>query len=337
MLTIEKINELTNGIEYHLRQLEGFMKDLREIKTSLDEIKNAKENEYLWELQKIKADVSLLRSELTKRGLPNIGKYETDFAQIKDMIEKEEWPIAVDPMVICTDDEKIKMRADSILNLVVGERLQNKKFLDYGCGTGHVISQAAQGGSKSLGYDIDGSKFQFDPSLFTKDFEEVKRNAPFDIILLHDVLDHIQNINPIEALMQAKSVLAPEGRIYIRNHPWSSKHGGHLYEQINKAYLHLIMDEVELVRMGGFSCQHNIKVITPIETYNYWLSEAGLKITSEIPTKSDVPSFFKGPSAIQEKLVNVWGGDESAMLANMEIEFVEYVVESNENSNQKIF
>lgn len=136
--------------------------------------------------------------------------------------------------------------------------------------------------------------------------------------------------------MQAKSVLAPEGRIYIRNHPWSAKHGGHLYEQINKSYLHLVMDEVELARAGGFSCQHNIKVINPIETYNHWIKEAGLKITSEIPTKSDVPQFFKEGSLIREKLLKLWG-DESAMLANMEIEFVEYVVELSDNSNQKVF
>lgn len=336
MLTIDKINELTQGIEYHLRQLEGFMRDLREIKTSLDELRNAKEVEYLWELKKLRTDMSLLRSELAKRGLPNAEKYEIEFAQMKELIEDQQWPIAVDPSVICTDDEKTKIRAISILDLVVGERLKNKKFLDYGCGTGHVVYQATQGGASSLGYDIDESKFKFESNLFTNDFEEVKRNAPFDIILLHDVLDHIQNINPIEALMQAKSVLAPEGRIYIRNHPWSAKHGGHLYEQINKSYLHLVMDEVELARAGGFSCQHNIKVINPIETYNHWIKEAGLKITSEIPTKSDVPQFFKEGSLIREKLLKLWG-DESAMLANMEIEFVEYVVELSDNSNQKVF
>lgn len=336
MLTIDKINELTNGIEYHLRQLEGFMKDLREIKTSLDELRNAKEVEYLWELKKLRTDVFLLKNELAKRGLPNAGKYEIEFIQLKELVEDEQWPIAVDSSVICTDSEKIKIRAISILDLVVGEQLQNKKFLDYGCGTGHVVEQAIQGGAKSLGYDIDESKFQFDLSLFTNNFEKIKENAPFDIILLHDVLDHIQNINPIEALMQVKSVLAPEGRIYIRNHPWSAKHGGHLYEQINKAYLHLVMDEVELTRMGGFSCQHNIKVITPIETYNHWIKEAGLKITSEIPTKSEVPQFFKEASLFKERLFNIWG-DETEMLANMEIEFVEYVAELVDNSNQKVF
>lgn len=126
MLTIDKINELTQGIEYHLRQLEGFMRDLREIKTSLDELRNAKEVEYLWELKKLRTDMSLLRSELAKRGLPNAEKYEIEFAQMKELIEDQQWPIAVDPSVICTDDEKTKIRAISILDLVVGERLKTK-------------------------------------------------------------------------------------------------------------------------------------------------------------------------------------------------------------------
>ena len=336
-MTIEKINELSSGIEYHLRQIENFTKDLREIKSSLDELRQSREAEYLWELQKLRTDMALMRNELAKRGLPDVEKYEIEFAQIKELAENEDWPMAVNPVEICNDDEKATIRAISILDLVIGERLENKKLLDYGCGEGHVVNQATKSGAESLGYDINSEKFKFDQDLFTNDFEQIKKKAPFDIVLLHDVLDHIQNIDPIEALMQVKSILSPEGRIYVRNHPWSSKHGGHLYEQINKAYLHLILDEVELTRMGGFTCQHNLCVILPEATYRHWFNEAGLKIVSEIPIKSEVPQFFKQPSLIREKLCKVWGGDEGATLANLEIDFIEYVVEPTDNSNQKIF
>lgn len=339
MLTIEKINELSQGVEYHLRSLENFTKELREVKKSLDELRQARENEYLWELSKLKTEIDQLRKELIKKGFAeNKNEYEIAFASIRELLEKDDWPIAVDPKSICATEQAAYIRANSIIDLVIGERLTDKKFLDYGCGEGHVVKQACENQANAFGYDINPNIFKFEESLFLNSFDAVKSVAPFDVILMHDVLDHIQNIDPIAALIQAKSVLAPGGRIYVRNHPWSSKHGGHLYEQINKAYLHLVLDEVELTRLRGYSCQHNIRVIRPLETYKNWFEVAGLKVTSEIAIKSgEIPQFFKQPSCVTEKLKKVWEGDEAAMLANMEIDFVEYIAEPTDNSNQKIF
>jgi len=331
MLTLEKINELTQGIEYHLRKLESFESGLREVKAALEELRHAKESEYLWELQKYRADIEDIRHQLRKRGLPDAEKYEIQFRKIKDSLNEHQWPVAVNPEAICNDDERATIRAESILDLVVGEHLQGRKFLDYGCGQGHVVQAAISRGAMAIGYDINAQ------GEATNNFEDVKKHAPFDIILMHDVLDHIQSLNPMEALAQAKSVLAPEGRIYVRNHPWSSKHGGHLYEHINKAYLHLILDEVELTRLGGFACEYNIRVVRPLETYRHWFDSVGLSVKSEIPINSNVDEYFKKPSFVHERLLHNWEGDEAAMLFNMGIDFVEYIVESDGISNQQIF
>jgi hypothetical protein len=162
----------------------------------------------------------------------------------------------------------------------------------------------------------------------------VAKHAPYDVILVHDVLDHITVIDPITALKQIRSVLHQSGKVYVRTHPWSSRHGGHLYKQINKAFLHLILDDVELTRVGGWTCEHNIRVIRPLPTYQHWFHQAGFQIKSEMPVRRKVEDLFLQPSHIHSRLVDLWGKEEEVE-PNLEIELVEYILEAN--SNQQIF
>jgi hypothetical protein len=66
------------------------------------------------------------------------------------------------------------------------------------------------------------------------------------IVFLYDVLDHA--IDAEQAyIKEAHRCLAPNGTVYVRCHPWTSKHATHLYKQgINKAYFHLFLtwDEI---------------------------------------------------------------------------------------------
>jgi len=334
MLDINKIHELSSGIEYHLTRLEEFTELMKEVKASLDKIQKSQENNYLWELQLMKQEFVDVKKQLKKYGLPEASQYEKQFEQFKDVIYSTDWPEAINPEAICITEDTVQQRADAILDLVVGEHLKDRRFLDYGCGEGHVAMTAKQREAEvAIGYDIDLTNCKH-PNAATNDFELVKKHAPYDIILLHDVLDHIANIDPIAALNQVKSVLDKDGRVYIRNHPWSSRHGGHLYDKINKAFLHLVLDEVELTRIGGFSCQYNIGVVRPLETYQHWFEQSGFIVKSETPITHTVEDFFLTPSYIHTKLVEHWG-DEAEMARHMEIEFVEYILESK--SNHQIF
>ena len=328
MLTIQRMDELVTGIDQYLQKLDGVTDSLKEIKHTLQELKHSQEKSYLWELEKMRAEFNFVRTELEKRGLPEIGQYETSFREIKAMLQSEEWPRAVDPKAICINDDAAFQRAQAILDIIIGESLTGKSFLDFGCGEGHVVMHALTQNPKiGLGYDLIPSKMKFNNEHFTSEFDMVVKKAPFDIILLQDVLDHLEAEDAITVLKKLKGILSSDGRIYVRNHPWCSRHGSHLYTQINKAFAHLALDEAELSRIGGYVNDSTIKLYDPIDVYRRWFSEAGFKVCSEIPIIKKVEPYFRNQSFIKEKILRHWGGDELMMVKNMEIEFVEYVIE----------
>lgn len=330
MINLNKIYELSAGAEHHLVKLEEFSDNLRDFTEAMRTIKQSQDAKILYELQRVREEIGDLRRQLKRYGLPEINEYEKRIDSIKQSLQ--EWPQAVDDSAICETEDTIIMRAETIINFVVGEYLSGRKFLDYGCGQGYTTIAAKNQNTKiAVGYDIDTSQCKGD-TLFTSDFNEVVKHAPYDVILVHDVLDHI-SIDPIEAMKQIRSVLDRNGRVYVRNHPWCSRHGGHLYKQINKAFLHLVLDEVELTRIGGWSCEHNIKIIRPIQTYQHWFNQSGFQVKSEIPVRTKVEDFFLKPSEINTRLVDLYGNKEE--LSNLEIELVEYILEAN--SNQQIF
>ena len=327
MLDLSEIKQLSVGLDIHLRKLETFIPVLRDIKASLDELLHAQENKYLYELGKLRREIINVNEELKKRGLPFANEYELELQGLKEMLDSGDWPAAVDPEQICADDdsEKKVIRANNILDLIVVENLKDKKFLDYGCGSGEVVLEASKKEANAIGYDINPSKFE-PHDLLTADFEAIRKLAPFDVILVHDVLDHIEHIDPLQALFQIKEVLSPHGRVYVRNHPWSSRHGGHLYNTKNKAFMHLVFDEIELTRIGGYATDYNIRVTDPLGTYRYWFNETGFSIKEEYPIIHEVEKFFTQPSIVWEKLKHHWP-DSETQINFLEIEFVEYILE----------
>lgn len=327
MLDLEKIDQILKTADEHLRKLEAQASLIREVVAALNEIRHSQEKSYLYELQRLRLEFADVVDQLKKRGLSQSDKYEKELQEIRHLLDTHEWPIAVDRSCICDDEEKAIVRADSILDLLVGEHMKDKRFLDYGCGKGHVVMRAKARDTKlSLGYDVDLSECNFPREFFASDFEKVKEQAPFDIVLLHDVLDHAVVIDPIQILMQVRSVLSPKGRVYVKNHPWSSRHGGHLYLQKNKAYLHLVLDSVELSRAGGLQCEPNLRVIKPLETYRHWFSESGFRMASEIPIIDPVEPFFTNPGNVNTRLKAHFESPET-MVNHLSVSFVEYVLE----------
>jgi len=65
-------------------------------------------------------------------------------------------------------------------------------------------------------------------------------NTKYDFILINDVLDHAAD--PLDMLEQVNKIRNPETKIVVRCHPWTSRHGTHVYKQMNKAFLHLIFN-----------------------------------------------------------------------------------------------
>lgn len=241
-----------------------------------------------------------------------------EFEDLKKLLESEDWPRAVFQVQIADENsEKDKdERAEGIADILLPP-LEGKKFLDFGCGEGHVVNHASKSADFSVGYDIvksPRSRFEWEvegeKTLLTTDIEKVRAKGPFDVILLYDVLDHVKESTPQDILAVAKSLLADGGKMYVRMHPWTSRHGGHAYRKINKAFVHLVFTEEELSHLG-VELEHNLKIKTPVATYGSWLEGSGLKNSAEPELdQQDVESFFKDNPVVRKRVLRTFGKEE---------------------------
>lgn len=228
-----------------------------------------------------------------------------------DLLQSHEWPPAAPNFLICQLNEKDKEeRAEGIVNYI-GENLDNKKFCDFGCGEGHIVRQVGKYASVSIGYDVikDGNlpwETSQEKYTLTTNFEKVKENAPFDYILLYDVLDHSNN--PAEILDQVKSLCNNETKVVVRCHSWMSRHGAHLYHHINKAWIHLVFTEEELNLMG-LKLPNIQKIYKPIASQETWFKNADFEISYSDSIKCQVEQFFRRPLIMNRLPLNQFNGE----------------------------
>lgn len=267
-----------------------------------------------------------------------------EFEDLRTLLESNEWPQAVHSVQIADENsEKDKEeRAEGIADILLPP-LEGKKFLDFGCGEGHVANYASKFANISVGYDIvksERSAFSWnkDEGLFlTTDLESVKAKGPYDVILVYDVMDHLQNSTPKELFALLALMLADGGKIYARMHPWTSRHGGHAYRKINKAFVHLVFTEEELSSMG-LELEHNLKIKAPIATYNSWLEGSGLKNSIEPELdQQDVEPFFRENALVRSRILKVFDKDEwrdDCPTWQMSQCFWDYVLERDQTKNE---
>ena len=256
--------------------------------------------------------------------------YYGDFESLKKALLSDKWPNAVNPSLICdTNSESDKKeRGTGIIELLIEDPLtKDQKFLDYGCGEGHCVSSAPDilGCGIAVGYDIKKYNWPIIPNTkFTNSIDDVALLGPYDAILMFDVLDHVENESPTDLLKKAMSLLAPKGKIYLRTHPWMSRHGTHLYQKLNKAYTHLVFTDEELKQLSDHVPDANIKTTTPINTYKKIFDDCGAKISSERKITEKVEPFFKIPK-ISERIMQNTKHDKFPEF-QMGLQFVDYVL-----------
>lgn len=259
------------------------------------------------------------------------------FDALKSALTSNKWPEAVNPHLICnpqSNEDKIE-RGRGIIELMISEDLKGLKFLDYGCGEGHCASLSADyATSVSVGFDTkkydQWDKFGTKPNLlFTNTFSDVQARGPFDVIVLFDVIDHLTSEDAATVLKKAASVLAPNGKIYLRTHPFISRHGTHLYHDLNKAYAHLVFtpEEIKQIVPDAKYTEPSIGVIAPIVTYNKFITEAGLKISSKREITEKVEPFFKIPRIAERIMKNT--GMTGFPEFQMSLQFIDYVLVKN--------
>lgn len=263
--------------------------------------------------------------------------------ELLNLLNSKQWPHAVDPSLICdiTSDQDKEDRAEGILDLIIDVHLENLKFLDFGCGEGHVVNRSrSQKPKMAVGYDIKKTDkwetWEKSPNiLFTNDWKEVKRFGPYNVVLMYDVLDHITgNENDVvEILKNIKASLAINGKVYVRTHPWCSRHGTHLYHQVNKAFVHMVFTDEELKSLG-YKQEEVRKVMTPLMEYSHLFNAAGLKIQSgPHAIRESVEPFFTNNQIIVDRIKNHYKNSARDDLRNgkfptgpMEHQFIDYIL-----------
>lgn len=263
-------------------------------------------------------EIKILIKELLDSMEPSVVEQKIEenkeFDILKNLLKSDRWPEAVAKSKIANEDSEQdkRERAEGISNTLMPV-LHNKKFLDFGCGEGYVVKHNANRSSMSVGYDIKSNSKSFaweevgEKMLLTTDFEKVREYGPYDIILIYDVLDHIENETIEQVLEKAKSVLEPEGIIRLRCHPWSSRHGGHAYKEINKAFVHLVFNDEELKELG-LNLESNQKITNPIKTYNDAILSVGLVKQSEVELETqEVEDFFEQNPLIKNRILQSLG------------------------------
>lgn len=277
-------------------------------------------NKIIDAIKEIKTNLNFVESEIINKNMDRLpDKDDEEFNKLKNLLETtypdiETWPEAVLPFqVVDQNSETEKMeRAEGIIDSIISEEITDKKFLDFGCGEGHMAKYVSSI-TKNLcvGYDIkinDKSKFTWEIEennlLLTTDIKKVMEKKSYDIILIYDVIDHVEQNDPVDILIEAASLLSDGGRIYLRCHPWCGRHGGHLYRKINKAFVHIIFSNEELISLGADPEKEEkiIKVIFPMDTYKDYIKKSGLKIISEHIEFQEVEGFFQKIPILSKRL-----------------------------------
>jgi 2-polyprenyl-3-methyl-5-hydroxy-6-metoxy-1,4-benzoquinol methylase len=257
----------------------------------------------------------------------------TSFAQLKESVMSDKWPEAVNKNLICDPNSESDKneRGRGVIELMIEEDLNGLKFLDFGCGEGHCANISTDYHTElSVGYDIvpfdKWKKFNTN-AIFTTDFSEVMEKGPYDIILMFDVIDHLQQEDMKSAFQKARSVLKDKGRIYLRCHPFSSRHATHLYHDLNKAYLHLVFTPEELREIIPNSANElpTQLISKPLVTYGSAIKSAELKEINRREITEKVEPFFTSPE-IANRIQNTLGF-QSFPNFQLSLQFVDYVLE----------
>lgn len=226
---------------------------------------------------------------------------------VQRLLALPNWPAAVHPALVVNPDSEEEKRLRAYCQLARVEWPPRAVFLDFGCGEGHTVHEAELlGVLTASGYDPAVPRF-------------AELDGHFNVILMHDVLDHCGGADEaVAALEKARRHLSPGGRVYVRCHPWTSPHGGHLYRTANRSHLHLLVDEKHLPVPLHFGPPDMD------DEYRRWFARAGLSVVGH--SSVTVPPPLMLPRPVAEAIFDRWGLGPEHVLGPLSTEFIDYVL-----------
>jgi len=257
-----------------------------------------------------------------------------NFDLLKQLLLSKDWPKAAHDDQICNFNSSREsiFRAQNSLNIfdLDEKALNGKRFLDFGCGSGFAAVEAGARGATSFGYDRFESNFwEKNKGVgFFSDWhgvqKEVNLNGKFDFVLLYDVLDHVEG-EVIESVL-SKIYSVCSGLVFIRCHPFCSRHGYHLHSLLNKAFIHLIFSPQELHSLGLKKVEHTLSIVNVRDYTSFFVKK--FKILSEVRIEDPVDKFFNDNPFILNRINNKWFNGESKndVLSNMSCSFLDFVL-----------
>ncbi len=201
------------------------------------------------------------------------------------------------------------------------------RILDYGCGEGYVTYALKKYGFNIIGYDVkDYETWEkyFDRIMFSNDIDDQRLSRPYDLIILYDVIDHMDITRLVETFSRIRKMLDPNGHIFLRCHPFSSRHGRHL--MYNKSHVHLVLNNGELtnnnIDIGG-----DIKVTKPHTFYDDLFKLLSFKTDSKLIHNTPVDEYVT-KNLIEKIKINHYNlyDDMSDIKANLSVDFIDYLI-----------
>ena len=224
------------------------------------------------------------------------------------MLESDEWPEALPQEIVDLEgsDTSHRANAESFMNTVVKKSIKNKKVLDYGCGTGHLVKYCLELGADACGYDTvfhENDFWKENPAIMSTRWNKMMSNGPYDFVLMNDVFDHSDN--PAFDLYKIRTMLKDDGVAYIRFHPICSRHGGHIHKRFNKAFAHMVLSDKEHKELGlTLPVQ---RAIYPLYTYDAYMTRSGLMPIYSLPVYTPVESYFQNNKILVDRLNAFYG------------------------------
>ncbi len=246
----------------------------------------------------------------------------TELTDLRILARTKDWTEAI-------DESKSAVELLRLFIETISMPIKNKIVLEFGSCESELAALLKNEyfAKKVVSFDLNLCKYRQNTIndtdvIYTDNFRLVQQAAPYDMIVINDILDHTDK--PTYWLKQLKPLLLEKSRVFIRFHPYTSKNGTHLGEQINKAFLHLAFNDDELATFGVAN-RYTRKITDLDATYDRLIEESDFKIVNKKFVKTPVDAIFLTDKRISNRIKKELM-TEKGMSEILEVEYIDYEI-----------